>query len=124
MSDEESQVERVRYHYERVPEVQPRTAHGVWGGVNPQGEIELNFYTESDDLPPYTEQNVLPDGSPGLERIPASGNLRHVTRNIHSRVLLNYHTAKAVLGWLEERIKELEEEEGPDFHEIKNGIKQ
>ena len=39
-------------------------------------------------------------------------DIRTVTRTIHSRVLLNYHTARSVLEWLEEKIEMLEMEDG------------
>ena len=42
---------RIRYEYEQDPAARLQYAHGVWGGINPQGEIEINFYLESDKLP-------------------------------------------------------------------------
>ncbi len=44
---QDQQPMRVRYEYEQEPETRLQYAHGVWGGINPQGEVELNFYTES-----------------------------------------------------------------------------
>ena len=88
---------KIRYRYKMDDEARLQTAHGVWGGINPQGEIEMNFYNESDSLPAFSEQLVAPDGSIGHEMIPGEENAREVTRCIHSRILLNYHTARAVL---------------------------
>lgn len=101
---------RIRYEYEMDPKERLEFAHGVWGGINPQGEVELNFYTESDKLPPYSERIIAPDGSFGHEMAPFDENLKVIVRRIHTRLVLNYHTARAVLEWLEDKVDILEEE--------------
>lgn len=105
--------DKLRYEY-RCPEGQrPFYAHGVWGGVNPHGEIEMNFYMESDELPGYSERAVLPDGSVGPEMVAGEqggrdGLTKTVVRDVGGRVVMNYRTAKAVLGWLEEKVAAME----------------
>lgn len=110
MSDEKSPL-RIRYEYDQTPETRIQYAHGVWGGINPQGEIEMNFYTESDKLPPYSERIIAPDGSFGHELAPYDENLKLIVRTIHSRLILNYHTARAILEWLQEKVETLEAQE-------------
>ncbi len=123
--NQEKQPLRIRYEYEQDPEARLHYAHGVWGGINPQGEVELNFYTESDKLPPYAERIVAADGSLGHEVLPGDENVRVVTRRIHSKLLLNYHTARAVLEWLEEKVDALENEgDGPILFESDNDFTQ
>ena len=117
---------KIRYEYEQDPGIRMRYAHGVWGGINPQGEIEVNFYLESDKMPPYSERLVAADGSFGHEVIPQDDDLRTVVRSIHSRVILNYHTARAMLEWLEDKLNVLDREEGvaPLIYESDPGIEQ
>lgn len=98
MSKSTAHPAKIRYTYQMTPEARLNTAHGVWGGINPQGEIEMNFYHESDALPLYSERLVAPDGSIGHEITPEDDARREVTRHIHSRVLLNYHTAQRRAG--------------------------
>ncbi len=112
MSQEPKFPRKLRYEYERDEHTRLNYAHGVWGGINPQGEIEINFYTESDKMPPYSERIIAEDGSFGHEISPFDEDIRTVTRTIHSRVLLNYHTARSVLEWLEEKVEMLEMEDG------------
>lgn len=102
---------RIRYEYEQDQETRLHYAHGVWGGINPQGEIEINFYLESDKMPPYSERLVAPDGSFGHEMAPYDDDVRTIVRHIHSKVVMNYHTARAMLEWLEDKIVALEAEE-------------
>ena len=122
MNDENDSL-RIRYEYEQHPEAKVHYAHGVWGGINPQGEVELDFYTESDKLPPYSERILAADGSFGHEITPQDDNLRVVVRQIHSKVLLNYHTARAVLEWLQEKVDAIENEiDDPLFVDGESGI--
>lgn len=124
MSQDKSPL-RIRYEYEQNPETRLQYAHGVWGGINPQGEVELNFYTESDKLPPYSERIIAPDGSFGHEMAPYDDNIKVVTRRIHSKLILNYHTARAVLEWLQDKVDTLEsEEESLYFDDDENGMHQ
>lgn len=102
---------RVRYEYEHEPEVRLRYTHGVWGGINPQGEIEVSFYLESDKMPPYSERIIEQDGSFGHEMAPYNEDVRVIVRSIHSKIVMNYHTARAMLEWLEDKVSALEEEE-------------
>ena len=124
MRKKEIQPSKIRFHYATAPEARLQTAHGVWGGINPHGEIEMNFYHESDALPPHSEQLIAPDGSLGHEILPDEREEYDVNRYIHSRVLLNYNTARAVLEWLEDRVAALEEEGAPDMFGREPGIAQ
>jgi hypothetical protein len=101
---------RVRYEYEKDEQASLQYAHGVWGGINLQGEIELNFYTESDKMPSFFERMIAPDGSLGHEIDPYDENMKVIVRRIHSRILLNYHTAKTLQDWLAEKVDALESE--------------
>ncbi len=102
---------RIRYEYQQTPGVRLEYAHGIWGGINPQGEIEMSFYLESDKLPAYTEHIVAPDGSFGHEIPPEDDTTKVIVRKVHSQVVFNYHTARGILEWLEEKIDILEQED-------------
>ena len=119
MSQEKFPI-RIRYEYEQETGVKPRSAHGVWGGINAQGEVEINFYTESDKLPPYSERIIAPDGSFGHEIAPFDENLKVLSRHIHAKILINYQTAKDILEWLQEKVEMLETEDDAPFS-LENG---
>ncbi len=76
-------------------------------------------------MPPFSERLVAPDGSFGHEVAPYDENLKVITRHIRSKVVLNYHTARAVLEWLEEKVETLEmEEEGGMMYEGEGALEQ
>lgn len=106
---------RVRYEYSQDPDCRLQYAHGVWGGINPQSEIEVNFYVESDKLPMFSQRAVDPDGRFGDEEVPFDEEERVISRHIHTRVLLSYDTALALKRWLEEKIDTLELEESSTY---------
>lgn len=107
---------RIRYEYEEKPGMQPMYAHGVWGGINAQGEVEINFYTECDKLPPFSERLVAPDGTFGHEMAPVDENMKVVSRHILSKIIINYHTARDILDWLEDKVQLLDmETEGGQY---------
>lgn len=108
--------DKIRYKYKVSDDCNTFLAHGVWGGVNAHGEIELNLYTESDELPTESEQVVHPDGSVGPEIPGLADETRAVERTIHSKVILSYHTARALVEWLDDKMQILEQEgEGAPF---------
>lgn len=107
------QPTKIRYKYDLDPNAKLNVAHGIWGGINPHGEIELNFYHESDTMPTESECNFGEDGIIGPEVLKGrEANVKRITRHIHSRVLLNYQTACAILEWLGDHVAILEMDEG------------
>lgn len=116
--------EHIRYHYTSDSDANLKVAHGVWGGVNPHGEIEICFYNESDIPPEITDQTIGADGTPGPERVNQPDSARHIERRIHSRILVNYNTARALLDWLSERVSELDAEGATEIYDFNSGIQQ
>ena len=101
---------KIRFEYNVRDDVRQQYTHGVWGGVNSQGEVEMNFYTEADKLPDFSERSINPDGTLGPELVPHSDEKRLV-RDVHSRIVMNYHTARALREWLDEKLSSIESEE-------------
>lgn len=102
---------KIRYEYIQENNAKPNYTHGVWGGLSPLGEIEVNFYVESDKIPEFSERRMDEEGTLGPEMAPYNENERIIIRNIHSKILINYQTAKALIEWLEEKVESLETEE-------------
>lgn len=117
---------KIRYEYQQEKKARLQYAHGVWGGINPHGEIEMNFYSESDKIPDWSERVVSHDGSIGHEIIPMESEDKTVVRNIHSKILLNYETARAIYDWLDEKLStlEMESESGTMFSTGTSGLEQ
>jgi hypothetical protein len=111
MEDDLKFPQKVRYEYESDEERPLIFAHGVWGGLNPHGQIEMNLYTESDRLPESSEREILPDGSVGPEVALMDPEVKTIVRTIHARVVIDHRTARALLEWLQEKVENLEMED-------------
>lgn len=116
--------DKIVYHYNQEANTPLQIAHGVWGGINPHGEIEICFYHESDMPPQVAEQQIGADGMPGPERGASMDSSRHIERRIHTRILINYDTARALHNWLDERLNELDSESSPEIYDPNPGIQQ
>ncbi|OBQ51574.1 hypothetical protein [Halodesulfovibrio spirochaetisodalis] len=101
---------KIRFEYDIREGVKQQYTHGVWGGINSQAEIEMNFYTESDKLPAFSERTINPDGTLGPELI-AQTEEKTLVRDVHSRIVMNYHAAQALRQWLDEKLATIETEE-------------
>lgn len=113
--------EKIKYEYVPRKDLPMIYAHGVWGGINSHGEIEVNFYTESDKLPVTSQREVLPDGSVGPEIPDDDPQTKTIVRNVHAKVVVSYQTARAVIEWLEDKIATLEMEGGGPFPPMDEG---
>jgi hypothetical protein len=116
--------------FRRDPDLPLPLVHGVFGGLNPMGEIELNFFAESEDLPDHVVRLVSnADGAVlNEEIIPGDPEARHVTRTIVSRIVVTYATAQAIRTWLDEQLKVMEDiaagADIPFFGDASSGPKQ
>lgn len=103
----QEELGRVRYEYETDPDLRLNYAHGVWGGVTPHGEVEINFYTETSKVPGNTEYVIAPNGSLEHDLSANNDDIRIVVRHIHSKIIMNANTARAFASWLENKIDSL-----------------
>jgi hypothetical protein len=88
----------------------PVYVNGAHGGVSPRGEIVANFYLERQPVPNEITHAINPDGSIGADVIEVDPtNLNNIiVRYVSSGVVLNHQNAKALHGWLGDKIEELE----------------
>ena len=102
---------RIRYEYEQDPETRLQYTHGVWGASTARRNRNQLLPRKRQDAADIPNVSIAPDGSFGHEIAPYNDEERTITRHIHSRVVMNYHTARAMLEWLEDKVAALEAEE-------------
>jgi len=88
----------------------PVYVNGAHGGVSPRGEIVANFYLERQPLPNEITHAINSDGSVGADVIAVEPKDLEsiIVRHVSSGVVLNHQNAKALHGWLGDKIAELE----------------
>ena len=103
-------IKKVIFKYLFKEDYNPIYVNGAQGGINPQGEIIINFYLERNALP-ISQTYGIEDVNIGfqeLESKPSDLNNSFV-RVIANGVILNYQTAKEIHKWLGNHIKTLED---------------
>ena len=87
----------------------PVYCNGAMGGIQPNGEIVLNFYTERRPLPRSDIRELSDDGTftetPRFEPTDFSNT---IIRFVQNGVIMNKDTAKDLHSWLGSIIEELE----------------
>lgn len=78
--------------------------NGVYGGIAPNGNINVNFYLDRVPLPDETTLNII-DGKL-KENYPVK-EVPEITRDVVFGVQLNYDTAISIQNWLGNKIEEL-----------------
>lgn len=84
----------------------PTYVNGAFGGLNPHGEIIINFFFERNALPKSQTYAIKEDGT--LGDLIQKEDTRTIVRFVSNGITLNYDSAKAIHEWLGDRIKDLE----------------
>jgi len=98
---------KVKYKFDK--NYNPKYANGAFGGINPLGEIIMNFYLERKPIPHSTTLK-LKDKMPTNEVVefePKDLGISMI-RFIDTGVILNYEVAKEIHRFLGESLMELE----------------
>jgi hypothetical protein len=97
---------RLKIRYIKSYDFKTTLATGVYGGVAPNGLINMNFFHERAVLPDSEIVNINDQGVQiGIPEVDKDGD---ITRELHSGILLDVNTARVVASWLESKIKEFE----------------
>ena len=95
----------IYYEVQPGPNLEIQPVHGVFGGVTPLGEIEMNFFTESEDLPECIERTISEAGTLINEKIVYKDpTTHHLTRIIKNRMVVSYSTAQSIRDWLNDQL--------------------
>ena len=97
--------EKIKFKYIFDDDYQPKFTNGVYGGLNPTGELIAHFYFERFPLPYETEMEIYEDGSANEEVIKPK-EYKHL-RRIHSGVIMEKDTALTMYKWLGEALREM-----------------
>lgn len=97
----------IRFHYIKSNFFRTVRSDGMIGGLNPHGDIVVNFYSERQPIPTQVVQEIKADMTLGseLDRKIREG----IVREVEISISMNVQVAQAFRDWLSERIREFEE---------------
>lgn len=102
MSDSKDML---NFKYKFNADYNPHYVNGAYGGVNPAGELVVNFYFERTPVP-YEEQVRIEDGE--TIKVNPENHEENLIRFVPTGVVMNLESAKSIHAWLGEHIENLE----------------
>ena len=108
-SERPSEGARVRFHYLKSNLYRVVHVDGAYGGVSMDGTVQMQFYSERLPIPDITVHPLLEDGTLGeeirSERVGRDG----IVREVEIGAVFDLETARSLVGWLEDKIRFLEQ---------------
>lgn len=101
-----SKITDIDFHYLKMSSYRTYHVDGFFGGLTPPGFIYIDLFLERLPTPTMVKQKVNETGELG-EEIIREGKLG-VIREIECGLVMNITAAKALRGWLDQRIGEFE----------------
>ena len=98
---------RLKCTYVKSPHLRVVEVDGVYGGITPQGLIEMTLFSERFPTPSEVDYDITPDGKMGDEikgsRVAPVG----FERELEVRAMIRPATAKAIIAWLQNGLEKL-----------------
>lgn len=99
--------------YYRVSDLQPRIAHGVYGGCSDSETVELEFFSEGRDYSGESEFETDEFGA----LLPADNEQdmnQTIVRTVHTKLYMSRATARAIVNWLGDVLDQMDRMDNPE----------
>ena len=94
-------LKKVTLSYHRVKGLQPRVAHGVYGGVSGPDTVEMEFFSQSENYDRELDMSLDESGNAPTDELVAGDELNtNIVRAIHTRIYMNKTAAREMVDWL------------------------
>ena len=102
-------IGHITFKYIFPDDYNPTYVNGVYGGINPKGDLVLNFFLERPALPKKETFSLMSSGTLGPQKDCSPEDLKtSMVRFISTGIVLDLRGAKEICGWMKEKIVELE----------------
>ena len=105
----ESGQKRLKCTYVKSPHLRVIEVDGVYGGITPQGLIEMSLFSERFPTPTEVEYEISAEGKMGAEVKGSRMAPKGFERELEVRAMIRPATAKAIVTWLQNGIEKLEQ---------------
>lgn len=94
-------LKKVTLSYHRVKGLQPKVAHGVYGGVSGPDTVEMEFFSQSENYDRELDMSLDESGNAPTDELVAGDELNtNIVRTIHTRIYMNKTAAREMVDWL------------------------
>jgi hypothetical protein len=104
---EERQDAQVVFEYARDPMFRSTHADGFIGGLTPNGQLHIAFFSERPVLPKRHVYKLNADGSLGAEVPNDRPGTESITRDMQVDVLMTVQAAESLKNWLDQYLRAL-----------------
>jgi hypothetical protein len=103
----------IKIAYIKSPDFRTNLVTGIYGGLSPNGLLNLNFFVDRVALPNFQTMAVDEKGVSIPNVKPKDTKDSDLVREIQFGVLLNLETARSVINWMQERVADMEKRAEP-----------
>ena len=100
----------ITFHFIKASDFRVIPATGVWGGVNPNGNITMSFFSERTSVPKKIIHELTSEGRLGDEVV--REDIEGVVRDVHVSVIIDLAFAESFKVWLDDKIDTLKNRGG------------
>ena len=101
--------ENIDLHYIKANGFRVVHADGVWGGPTPRGYITMSFFSERAPIPRTISFELESQGTLGEET--SRDTKGGLIREVDVEVVVDLRMAKSLVGWLNEKVQNLEDQD-------------
>ncbi len=103
----EKELKEISFKYIFPSDLRELHVNGAYGGLAPDGSIRMSVYSERGAIPNFEKRKINPDET--LGEFISEEKKYQVVRIVQTSLVFNIATAKALVRWLHDRIKESED---------------
>lgn len=115
MPNDTKEAGTVKFKFTRNEGYRIIHANGVWGGFTPRGEFLMEFFIETPQKIDTITHELQAEGKIGkeIDRNPKQNSEGPVVnREIQSAVVMSPDTAKSLMLWIQDKLKDIEKIRG------------
>ena len=96
----------VEFFFELDKDYRIIASNGVWGGLTPRGQLQLDFFVEKLAIPDSIKNAISEDGRIGKEL--SRSPMKRVVRRLQVGILLSIGEARDLIEFMNRKIAEYE----------------
>jgi hypothetical protein len=104
-AEQKAEKETIDFHYQKGNEFRVLHVDGVYGGLSPDGYINMSVYNQRRPIPQKVVHEI-DDQELGDEREEERESKEGVVREVEANIVMDVNTAIALRNWIDEKLEE------------------
>jgi len=104
-AEQKVEEKTIEFHYQKGNEFRVLHVDGVYGGLSPDGYINMSVYNQRRPIPQKVVHEIE-DQELGDEREEERESKEGVVREVEANIVMDVNTAVALRNWIDEKLEE------------------